>query len=64
MFEGCTIKYNKSPLTGQNCSVQVTYPTAGDGSVKSLSVPMKTDNTDYQDILEWVAAGNTIEEAD
>ena len=64
MFEGCTIKYNKSPLTGQNCSVQVTYPAASDGSVKSLSVPMKTDNTDYQEILEWVDAGNTIQEAD
>ena len=28
------------------------------------SVPLNTDNTDYQNILEWVAAGNTIEEAD
>jgi len=23
-------------------------------------VPEKTDNTDYQEILEWVAEGNTI----
>jgi hypothetical protein len=29
-----------------------------------LSVPMKPDNTDYQEILAWVDAGNTIEEAD
>ena len=28
------------------------------------SVPMDEDNTDYQDILKWVADGNTIEEAD
>jgi hypothetical protein len=29
-----------------------------------ISVPMVDDNTDYQIVLEWVAAGNTIEEAD
>jgi len=28
------------------------------------SVPLVTDNTDYQNILKWVAEGNTIEEAD
>ena len=27
-------------------------------------VPKSEDNTDYQNILEWVAEGNTIEEAD
>ena len=27
-------------------------------------VPINTDNADYQAILEWVADGNTIEEAD
>tara|TARA_R100001510_G_C7523998_1_gene118297 strand:+ start:422 stop:622 length:201 start_codon:yes stop_codon:yes gene_type:complete len=29
-----------------------------------LWVPHDENNTDYQDILKWVAAGNTIEEAD
>ena len=29
-----------------------------------ISVPMADDNTDYQIVLEWVAEGNTIEEAD
>ena len=29
-----------------------------------LSVPHATDNSDYQAILEWVADGNTIAEAD
>lgn len=29
-----------------------------------LSVPKDTANTDYQAIQEWVAAGNTIAEAD
>jgi len=28
------------------------------------SVPLDEDNTDYQNILKWVADGNTIEEAD
>ena len=27
-------------------------------------VPMDNDNTDYQAILEWVAEGNTIADAD
>ena len=32
-------------------------------SVESY-VPMDDSNSDYQAILKWVAAGNTIEEAD
>tara|TARA_R100001530_G_scaffold130183_1_gene100950 strand:+ start:241 stop:411 length:171 start_codon:yes stop_codon:yes gene_type:complete len=28
------------------------------------AVPVAEDNTDYQEILKWVAEGNTIEEAD
>ena len=63
MFKGCTIKYNKGP-DNKNCSIKVTYPESGDGSIKVLSVPLAEDNTDYQDILKWVAEGNTIEEAD
>ena len=31
---------------------------------KVWSVPLNTNNTDYQEILKWVDAGNTIEEAD
>jgi hypothetical protein len=27
-------------------------------------IPFDTDNTDYQEYLEWVAEGNTPEEAD
>ena len=29
-----------------------------------LCVPINSENTDYQRILEWVAEGNTIEDAD
>ena len=31
---------------------------------QELIVPLDTTNTHYQAILEWVAEGNTIEEAD
>ena len=31
---------------------------------KIYSVPLDPANTDYQAILEWVAEGNTIQEAD
>ena len=27
-------------------------------------IPLSADNTDYQEYLEWVAEGNTPEEAD
>jgi hypothetical protein len=31
---------------------------------EKLYVPKNEANTDYQNILEWVADGNTIQEAD
>jgi hypothetical protein len=36
--------------------------TMSDGKIKF--VPNASDNTDYQEIQQWVADGNTIEEAD
>ena len=57
MFENCTLKYNA--FDGVNQSVQITYPN---GIQKS--VPLDEANTDYQNILQWVEDGNTIEEAD
>ena len=62
MFEGCTIKYNA--FDGVNQSVQITYPANADGIVFSSSVPINEENTDYQNILAWVAEGNTIQEAE
>ena len=35
-----------------------------DSNGKTLYVPKAEDNTDYQNILAWVAEGNTIAEAD
>ena len=43
---------------GENTCIKLTS-----NGVVSL-VPLDLDNLDYQAILEWVAEGNTIEEAD
>ena len=37
---------------------------AKDGVNFNTSIPYASDNTDYQEYLEWVAAGNTAEAAD
>ena len=31
---------------------------------ETLTVPLDNDNTDYQAILNWIAEGNAIQEAD
>jgi hypothetical protein len=43
---------------GTNCSISVVIDD------KKYSVPLDPSNTDYQAILEWVAEGNTIEDAE
>ena len=43
---------------GENVSIKATI----DGT--EMFVPLDPDNRHYQAILEWVAEGNTIEEAD
>ena len=54
-------KYYKDSMTNENVSIdiKVNYDEA-----VHFSVPINEENTDYQDILEWVAEGNTIEPAD
>ena len=64
MFKGCKIKYVKEPISGKNSCIRITYPDREDGSHVTYSVPLKEDNTHYKLIQEWVAEGNTIEEAD
>jgi len=51
-------KYNKDIITDANCSISCVL------NGQYVSVPLDPDNTDYQAIQEWVAEGNTIEEAD
>jgi len=62
MFENCIVKWNS--LNGEHCSIQVKYPINPDGSRRELSVPIHEGNTDYDNIMKWVADGNTIQEAD
>jgi hypothetical protein len=50
-------KYTKA--FDENVSVIVT-----DNDNKEHFVPIVNGNTDYQDVLAWVADDNTIEEAD
>ena len=40
--------------------ILITY----DDHPRVWSVPLDSGNTDYQEYLEWVAEGNTAEEAD
>ena len=54
------VKKLNSPVDNQLSSYLVTT----DNDNVRITVPIAEDNTDYQNILEWVADGNTIEEAD
>ena len=55
-----SVKKDKDLITNNfNNVYKVTYV---DGSI--WSVPLDEANTDYQNILQWVAEGNTIQEAD
>ena len=51
-------KYEKDVISGKNSAINCQI---GD---RFCSVPINEENTDYQNILEWVADGNTIQEAD
>ena len=55
-----TVKKFLNPTTNELSSYKVTLVNSN----IILSVPLDPDNTDYQAIQEWVAEGNTIEEAD
>jgi len=56
-----TIKYKKRNWQGNLDSIFM-YDDA-DATV-NLSIPLDPANTDYQEYLEWVDAGNTPEAAD
>lgn len=51
-------KYLGNTFSDDPIVIKVTTP---DGD---LFVPIANDNSDYQAILEWVAEGNTIAEAE
>lgn len=51
-------QYFRGPLSGEVNSIFATI----DG--QEMYVPISAGNRHYQAILEWVAEGNTIQEAD
>ena len=51
-------QYIVDPITSKNACIRATI-----NEIVCL-VPIDEANTDYQNILKWVADGNTIEEAD
>jgi len=51
-----TVTKNYSARSGLHCSYQVTYKNSN--TVRS--VPLEVENTDYQEIQQWIADGNTI----
>jgi len=54
------IKYKlcKDPISSEINVVNKIYTN------RMLSIPFDESNTDYQEYLEWIAEGNTPEEAD
>jgi len=55
-----TVKKKISLITNELSTYKVTLLNSN----IVLSVPLDPANTDYQAILEWVAEGNTIADAD
>ena len=46
----------KNYFDGEFVSYQVTYVNSN----RVKSVPLNSENSDYQAIQEWIAAGNTV----
>ena len=51
-------KYHTDAVSGDNISIKVTINSS------VVYVPLDPANRHYQAIQEWVAEGNTIEDAD
>ena len=51
-------KFVKDPISGENISLLVTK------NGQEWNLPFSSENTMYQEYLEWVSEGNTAEAAD
>ena len=51
-------KFVRDPISGENSSLLVSK------NEQEWNLPLSTENTMYQEYLEWVAEGNTPEAAD
>tara|TARA_R100001244_G_scaffold4788_1_gene6056 strand:+ start:488 stop:694 length:207 start_codon:yes stop_codon:yes gene_type:complete len=68
MINKNTIVSVKKMLAPEDSNILINYKVT-DAETQANSriqkfIPIAEDNTDYQEILKWVAEGNTIEEAD
>ena len=57
-----TIRFKKQPKNKDGEELKSIQMIKEDGT--KWSVPFDPANTDYQEYLEWVAAGNTADAAD
>ena len=68
-LDNLTVKYRNTP---DGKMIDVIYPIQldedgnerADKRQRTLYVPINEGNTEYKEIMKWVAEGNTIEEAD
>ena len=68
MINKNTIVSVKKMMAPEDSNILINYKVT-DAETQANSriqkfIPIAEDNTDYQEILKWVAEGNTIEEAD
>lgn len=56
------MKYKLCPIIRNNTEVKAINRHNDDGSISSI--PVNPANSDYIEYLEWVAEGNTPEEAE
>ena len=58
------IKSVKKMVMPEDGTTEFNTLKVTDTNDKVYFVPKNNENADYQDVLAWVAAGNTIEAAD